>query len=259
MVTALRVVASVLAAVWAVLFFGIIDLTILFMWNEWFVEVAPLEVSWGALMTFFMAVPLVVVAVRPSLLWSGVVMNLIAAISLSLSATFTAYPAVLWLAFAALATSGIIAGIGLWGARRGAIDMVVPRFGVHWLLLILAVLGVPLWVPYIAHAAQALGVRPSDITLVWDHWPVQAAAGIAVLIGAFAAALLPHTRGLAVVAVSFCAAAIGVSAASHFALAVATETTLWGILCVLWGTSVALSGARGKGRPEATLSRSIED
>ena len=96
MMIVLRVAASVLAAVWAALFFAIIDLSILFVWNEWFIDVAPLEVSWGAFLTFFIVMPLVVVAVRPAVLWSTVTLDLVAAVSLALGAVVSAYPAALW-------------------------------------------------------------------------------------------------------------------------------------------------------------------
>lgn len=145
MVAALRVVALLLAAFWAMLGFGVIDLSLLFFPNPVFAPVMPLEVSWGAFVTFFLVVPLATTAVRPAAFWGAVGLGLIAAVIVTITAMLL---------------------LGAGGARRGRIP---------------------------------------------------------------------------VVAVAFCAAMIGVSAAGDAATPAATETVLWAAWCVSWGTAFALS------------------
>lgn len=241
MVAALRVVALLLAAFWSILGFGVIDLSLLFFPNPVFAAVMPLEVSWGAFVTFFLVVPLATTTVRPSAFWGAVGLGLIAVVALAAGAALTAYPPVLWMVAAGIGTIAAVLLLGLGAARRGRIPAAAPWFGVHWLLLLLALAGPLLWVPYTVHAAQSFGVLVDDVTMGIDHWPVQAAAGLAVMLGSLAAALVPRLRRLAVVAVAFCAAMIGVSAAGDAATPAATETVLWAAWCVSWGTAVALS------------------
>jgi len=111
------------------------------------------------------------------------------------------------------------------------------------------VAGVPLWWPYIAHAASAQGVLPGDDSLGIDHWPVQAAAGVAVMLAAFLAAALVEVRVLATVAAAVSASAIGVSMVADAETLVETETQLWSVLTVMWGTLVALALAAATRTP----------
>ncbi|RZU64219.1 hypothetical protein EV379_0513 [Microterricola gilva] len=241
MVAALRVVALLLAAFWAMLGFGVIDLSLLFFPNPVFALVMPLEVSWGSFVTFFLVVPLATTAVRPAAFWGAAGLGVIAIVALAVGAALMAYPPVLWMIAAVIVTVAAVLLLGVGGTRRGRIPAAPPLFGVHWLLLVLALAGPLLWVPYTIHAAQSFGVLVDDVTMGIDHWPVQAAAGVAVMLASLTAALVPRLRRLAVVAVAFCAAMIGVSAAGDATTPAATETVLWAAWCVSWGTAVALS------------------
>jgi hypothetical protein len=249
MEVALRVAAALLAAVWAVLFFGLVDLSILFMWNDYFAQVVPLEVSWGAFFTFFMVVPLVVVAVKPRRYGEAVLLASVTTVALIVGAVLSGDARPLWLAGAAAVSSGVLILFGITGSRRAGMQPPVPHIRVSWPMAVLAVAGVPLWWPYIGHAASAQGVLPGDDSLGIDHWPVQAAAGVAVMLAAFLAAALVEVRVLATIAAAVSASAIGVSMAAATETPVATETQLWSVLTVMWGTLVALALAAAMRTP----------
>jgi hypothetical protein len=248
-VVALRVAAGLLAAVWAVLFFALIDLSVIFLWNDDFVEVRPLEASWGAFLTFFMVVPLVVVAVRPRRYGEAVMLASVTTVALIIGAALSGDARPLWLAGAAAVSSGVLILFGTSLSRRAGMPPPVPHIQVSWPMAVLAVAGVPLWWPYIAHAASAQDVLPGDDSLGIDHWPVQAAAGVAVVLAAFLAAALVEVRVLATVAAAVSASAIGVSMAAGPQTSVATETPLWSVLTVMWGTLVALALAAAMRTP----------
>lgn len=249
MVVALRVAAALLAALWAVLFFALVDLSIIFMWNDYFADVVPLEASWGAFLTFFMVVPLIVVAVRPRRYGEAVLLAGVTTVAIIIGAALAADPRPLWLAAAAAVSGAVVLALGVWGRNAGVVPTAVLNLRVTVPMAVLAVAGVPLWWPYIAHAASAQGVLPGDMSLGIDHWPVQAAAGIAVMLAAFLAAVLVEVRVLAAIAAAMPASAIGVTMVASAGLPVATESALWSVFAVLWGTTVALALAAARRRP----------
>ena len=242
MILALRLVAGAFVAVWAILLFGVIDLATALSWREGWEESLVLEASWGALFTFFMVVPLLVVAVRPgryadAALWSGVT-----TVSLIGGAIITADATTLWLALAAVVTGGIVLALGLAGARRSGLPR-PGRPGVQpsWLLGALALGGLPLWSAYAASAASVPPGAPTPyISVAFDHWPVQAAFGIAVALASVIAVVFVEARTLAVCAAALSAVVLGVVMALSQELPVATESPLWCIGAVLWGALLAL-------------------
>lgn len=237
---ALRVVAAVLALLWAVPLFGVIDLSLLVFENPWFMPVAPLEVSWGSLFTYFLAVPMAVVVVWPSGLWGALAVNAVAVVALLAGAGLSLHWPAAVLALVVAVASLPLLPLGRRALRQGRLAPPAVRAEAHWPLLALSVLGLALWAPYTAHAVAAFGVLEDDITNGVSHWPVQVAAGSALMLGALTAALLPEPRRLAVVAVALSAVSIGVSAAAKPRVPAATETEQWGVLCVLWGVLFAL-------------------
>jgi hypothetical protein len=77
MTAGFRAVVALLGFLWAIIFFAVIDLSILFGGNDYFADVVQLEVSWGAFLTFFMVVPLFATALRPAAAPSAAVMSLL--------------------------------------------------------------------------------------------------------------------------------------------------------------------------------------
>lgn len=242
MILAVRLVAAVLAAVWAVPLFGVVDLVTALSWREGWEESLVLEASWGSLFTFFMAMPLLALVVRPERylgagLWSGVT-----ATALVGGAIIVAEPVVLWLALAAAVTGAIVVGLGL-GARRAGLPVPGrPRLQPSWFLAGLALIGLPLWATFAASTAQVPPGAPAEyLTIAFDHWAVQAASGIAVLLASVLAAFVVEVRGMAVWASALSAAVIGVIMALSQELPVATESPVWCIGAVLWGVLMALA------------------
>ena len=243
MILALRIIAGVLAAVWAMPLFGLVDLVTALSWREGWEESLLLEASWGALLTFFIMVPLLVVAVRPgrfaeAVLWSGVT-----AVSLVVGTIITGDAAALWLALIAAVTGAIVVALGLAATRRGGLPRPRrPRVQPSWLLGVLALAAIPLWGAYAASAASVPAGAPTPyISITFDHWPVQAASGIAVILASAIAAVVVGARTLGVCAAALSAAVIGVIMALSQELPVATESPLWSIGAVLWGVLLALA------------------
>ena len=235
--TAARVVAVVLALVATVLLMGVIDLLTLPGWvdqrYEWEV---PLEASWGALLTFFLAGAYLWVALRPRTPWPALLQLGIGALALAVSAA----AGLDWRPLA-LALGVVASALVLWVlAGRPATD---PRAG--WsprrAVLGLAALGVPLWVPYALEALRQsrAGVLGS-VTQGIEHWPVQGAAGVALVLGAVVLGLRDDARPLLRVAVSLSAVYIGMAELAYPDRAGAMGSLVWGVGVTLWGVLVAL-------------------
>lgn len=242
MILAVRIVAGVLAAVWAMILFGVTDLVTALSWREGWEESLLLEASWGALFTFFMVVPLLVVVVRPRRYAEAALWSAVTAVSLVGGTIVTGDATALWLALYAVVTGAIVVGIGLGGSRRAGVPRPArPRVQPSWLLGILALVGIPLWSAYAASASSVPPGAPTPyVTIAFDHWPVQAASGIAVFLASAIATVLVGARTLGVCAAALSAAALGVVMALSQEFPVATESPLWCIGAVLWGALFAL-------------------
>lgn len=238
---ALRIVSAVFALAYGTVLFGFIDLGALWISNPSFSESTHLEASWGSLLTFFGAIPLATLAVRPRALWATTAMLATVAGAVVAGAFVTRDPAALWLALVVAVNTAAVLPLGLALERRGALRLDPIRIRLAVVPLLLAIIGTPLWGVYVVHAAGRFGGPPVDLTLGLDHWPIQVATGIAVVLASFAAALLPVVRPLATSAAALSAAAIGVGAAAYPHSASATESPVWGIAVVFWGVAMALA------------------
>ena len=238
----IRLLAILFAAMWGLFGYAIIDLTVLLTWNAWFVPVLPLEASWGALLTFFVTVPFVVVAVRPRRWADAVVTGGVAVAALVAGAVLAADAATLLIAGVLALCVGGLAIPGSAGRRSGELLDAPPWRGrLDIPLLLLGLAAVPLWAPYVVNATAGADDLPSDVTLGLDHWPVHIAAGIAVPAGALVAATIVRIRTLAASASALSAITIGVAMAASQGRPAATESAHWSVVAVLWGASVLMA------------------
>jgi hypothetical protein len=238
---ALRIVAFVFALIWAIPLFAIVDLSTALTWREGWAETLALEASWGALFTFFMVLPLLALVFRPTRsievgLWSGVV-----AVSLVIGAVLFGDPVILLLAGFAVITGAIVVGLGVAARRADPTPPVRPHLRPSWLLLALALAGIPLWGTYVVHSTEPPGGVPSSVTIAFDHWPVQVGLGVAIMIASVLVALVVELRTIGLWACAFSAAVVGVIMALSQGLPVATESPVWCIVAVLWGTAMGLA------------------
>ncbi|MGZ5417404.1 MAG: hypothetical protein ACXWDI_09510 [Nocardioides sp.] len=168
---AARVVAGVTAALWAVGFFGIIDLLVVVAEDGGTTAFFMLEAGWGALVTFLIAAPLVALSVQPT---QGVHLAQLLAVAVAIAA------AAVWSGYLPqLIPAVLVAGNALVIAALTAARFVGPPLDpwLRWLVVAGAVGGG-------AFAAMAVDNHPMtvpDITLGLDHLPMQAAIGLAVI------------------------------------------------------------------------------
>ncbi|WP_341358924.1 hypothetical protein V5H98_14335 [Georgenia sp. M64] len=233
-----RVVAALFALIAAFILMGLIDLLTLPGWvNQDFEWEVPLEASWGALFTFFLAGAYVWVALYPQAPWPAFVQLAISGLALLVSAVAGTD----WRPLA-LATGVAVSGLLLWRLVGRPVPAVPGgRPSAPWAMLAVAVLGVPLWLPYAltAFSQSRAGVLGS-ITQGIEHWPVQGAVGVALMVGSLALAVWDDGRPLLRVAVSLSAVYIGMAELAYPDRAGAMGSLLWGIGVTLWGLLVAL-------------------
>lgn len=232
-----RSAAIVFAFVAMVVLMGLIDLFTLLGWvdqqYEWEV---PLEASWGALFTFFLAGAYIWVALFPHTPTPAFLQLTIAATALLVSAVAGADWRPLAVAVG-VAASGLVLWLLLGRPAFGG----MTRVTVRWAPLGVAVVGLPLWLPYTLDAfAQSRAGVLGTITQGIEHWPVQGAAGVAIVLASVAMGLWADARPLLRVAVSLSAVYIGMAELAYPDRAGAMGSLLWGVGVILWGVLVAL-------------------
>jgi hypothetical protein len=173
-----RACAVVLAFFWAVLFFGVIDLTVVFDQTPGFYDSYLLETGWGVLYTWLVAAPLIGLTVQPTLT------ALFAQLAVVGGCIAVA-------AHAALAWGQLIPAAGLLGSAAAvyALSPALNRtichdgydstpFAPHWPVLVVATAAVPVAVAVAADLIAGYWQRrppTDDDTIGLDHWPTQAA------------------------------------------------------------------------------------
>jgi hypothetical protein len=238
-----RVVAWLMVAVSAVGLFGIVDLMTLPGWvDQRYVWAVSLEASWGSLMTFVVAASYASIALNPRSPWAGTVLLAVAGMALVLSAIFGTDTRPLPLALIVA-----VPAVGLLYSSRQEIAPPSRSLRPAWLHLLMGAAGVPLWLPYSIHALQMSRLEPNAGHDTWgiEHWPVQGAVGITVLVAALLMGWWSQGRPLLRVSISLSAVYIGVAMLAYPDRAGAMESPMWGVAMVLWGTVLALLPANG--------------
>jgi hypothetical protein len=247
---AFRWVASLLAVFWGFFFFGLIDLFV-FLQGATFHEALLLETGWGLLFVFLVAAPPVVAAIRPhpGAVVAGRQIGLVA-IAAGLGALWSSSVSHLLVAGGLLLTALLIVVILPYRPRFTASSWAWLR----WALVIGA--AVP-WLGYAsASAASARSAEPpQEITLGLDHWPIQSALAIAVVLVSGLAATLPRGSMTPTWTVGIAAAWLGVVAWVNPDLA-ASMSRPWATAALAWAVAFVIAmhlsnarQSRGRNRP----------
>jgi hypothetical protein len=233
-----RRLAGLMAAVAAVVLFGIADLMTLPGWvDQRYIWAVSLEASWGSLLTFIVAGSYASIALNPRQPWPGAVLLAVAAAALALGSVFGADARPLPLAAIVVGPAVVL----VWLARDHAGPF--PRtFKPSWPYLLPALAGLPLWISYAVHAFTMSRLEPNAGHETWgiEHWPVQGAAGLVLAASGLILAWWVPGRPLVRVAASLSAAYIGTAMLAYPDRDGAMGGPLWGIAMVLWGTVLAL-------------------
>ena len=236
-VRAVKALAWLMAALAAVVLFGLVDLGTLLGWSDpRYAWAVPLEASWGALLTFVISGSYVWIALVPDRSWPAVVQLGISGTALAVAGAAGLDGSPVWLAVPVAGSAFMFA----WLTRETAGNF--PRL---WSLnpahLLLAAAGVMIWAPYAFHAlAISRTGSVHDDTWGINHWPVQGATGLTLGACALAMACWVPARVLLRLTVAMSAAWIGAADLAYPDRAGAMDGPLWGICVVLWGTAVAL-------------------
>ncbi len=250
---AVRLGAAASALFWALLFFGLIDLSVIVTSRPEFVGYVPLEASWGALFTFFVAGALVAAAWRPDDTRAPAAQLLIVTVALLVASAATGDRDLLPVA-AAVGASSLLLGVA---ARRATTT------GSGWHpdlpLLAVAAVGAPFWVAHAVHAIDVAraGAGPGD-EFTWDisHWPMHVAAVLTVAAAALVAALWQPGRVLLATSTCLAGLALGLASLLRPEAYAALPGRLPAAVVVLWSVAIgalALHGRalrpRGRGGP----------
>ncbi|WP_156312954.1 hypothetical protein [Micromonospora sp. HK10] len=254
--TAQRLVAGLLALLWAVPGFGLIDLEVTVAPDEVWRPVAILDGGWGLFVTAYIVAGLVLVMIRPS--WATEIAGQLTGIAalLAVSAGLAREYTVWWMLLALLLPAGAFAGLAALDRRRGAPvggERAAPvRPSVRWAYAGLAVVGAAPWTGYALdmYRANRDQLPPNEITNDVNHWAVQGAFAMTLVGFAALAALRPSLRRFNAVRVGVCAAYFGICSL-RFPESAAALSTSTAALAVAWGVAVLLVSAvdRPAGRP----------
>jgi hypothetical protein len=141
--------------------------------------------------------------------------------------------------------AGLLAGLASAARRRGTGDRTQSTgAGLVRPLAALAAVGAVPWLVYAADmcAANREGRLPLEITNDVNHWAIQGALAVALVLFTVLAALRPSLRRFNAVRAGICAAYLGVCSL-RFPDVAAALPTVWAVLAVVWGVALAAVSA----------------
>jgi hypothetical protein len=227
-----RLLVAGFALSWLVLpGFGVIDLLV--TWSSAWPEV--LEAGWGLFFTVLVAVPFVLVAVRPDAARPAITQLAVAVLALAVSAVATR-EARLGAFVAALAVETVIAGAVVRRPGEGS------WLGLSRPLLVLGGIGA---VPWLIYAWQMWGLDredrfDSDFTVGIDHYSVQGALGLALALLPLLAAVRGDLRPFVPVCAGLAAAYLGLVSVA-WSDAAGGLGTVWSGAAIAWGLALLVS------------------
>jgi hypothetical protein len=231
---AVRLLAVLCALTWLVLpGFGLIDLSV--TWDpDWPVV---LEASWGVFMTVLVGGSFLAIAVRPTRAAPATTTLLVSLAT--------------WLVAAAAGLEWPLLGYVALLALQLPLVLLVPdrerlrpvAWSVSRPLLVLAALGI---VPWLVHAERMFasnrrnaGVLIGDVTMGVDHYAVQGALALALVVLSLVAACWPRGRRYLGTSVGLCAGYVGLVSFA-FPVTWAGLSPLWSVLAMTWGGAIAV-------------------
>jgi hypothetical protein len=216
---------------WVVPAMGVIDLSV--TWDEDWPVV--LEAGWGVVMTVGLGLPFLLAAVRPSLARPALVQVYVVTAALLTGAALGLEPQTWWI-FAMLVIE--VPFLRLLAARAPA-----PRQGAHRPLLVLGALSALAWIPYAWTMAEAnrQTLPDSDITNDVDHFAVQAALGVALVLLPAAGGLWTPGRRLFATSTALMAVYLGLVSFSWPGQP-AGVSQLWSVVTMTWAAAILVAG-----------------
>jgi hypothetical protein len=235
-----RVAAAIFALTWLVLpGFGVIDLSV--TWNaDWPVM---LEAGWGLLFSGLVGAAFLAIAVSPRRAAAPITQLLAVTAALALSAVLSDEWRLLTLAAAVgLETAG------LWLAA-GRVPLRPHRAALSRPLAALAMVGAVPWLLYAVtmYRANRQGAA-IDITLGINHYAVQGALALALVILAGLASEWPHLRRLTGTLIGLVAIYLG-TVSLFWQGTLAGYDKGWSALTVAWGAGIAALSVLSRANP----------
>jgi hypothetical protein len=243
-----RVIALLLAVFWGYVFFGVYDLFV-FLQGSGFHESFHLETGWGLFFLFIVAAPLIAVTFAPeTVLPAALQQVLLACVALAVAAVLSASPKHLLPAAGLGATTALVAAVS---ARVRVARAIRRRWS--WGPGAFVVVGAGPWFAYALAMAETARAR-RHVSLTWslNHWPVQAALAVGIVLVAALVATFPPGWPISTWCVGVCAVWFGVACCVYPDLD-ASLGRLWGAAAIAWGLGfVAATHLAAAGRPSAT-------
>jgi len=237
-----RVLAALLAVVAAVPFFGLVDLSTLVGLadpsEQWPV---PVEASWGSFFTVLVAGAYGWIAIARNA-WPGFLQLGITTVSLLFAAAGGLDPGPLLIAVGIGLSAALLLVLG---GRRGRVQPDPPRrwsqLRDRWPETLLAAAALVLWLPYaLAALARSRAGAGSDVTNGFEHWPVQGATGLALLLTAIALAVWAPGPRLLGVSAGITGGLIAIAALLYPDRIGATEGTIWAVAALAWALVIGI-------------------
>jgi hypothetical protein len=232
---AARALSGVFAFSWLVLpGFGVIDLSV--TWNADWPQV--LEAGWGLFASVIVAAAFVLLAVWPRAAMPGTSQLVVATASLAVSAV-AANEARLFVLVAFLGLQTAIVGGLLAGAWQRGIQPWRPLSrSSRSLFLVAAAAAIP-WLSYALHmwALNRENRSDSDVSLGIDHYSVQGALALALVVLPVSAALRADLRPFLPVCTSVAASYLGLVSLA-WPDAAGGLGRVWSIAAIAWGLAL---------------------
>ena len=234
-VFAARALSCLFAASWLVVpGFGLIDLSV--TWNAEWPQV--LEAGWGLFATVIVAAAFVRVAAWPRTATPGIAQLVVATVSLAVAALVATETKLLVLV-ALLGPQTAIVGALLGPAWRKDAELQRARSRSSRLLLMVAAAGAVPWLSYALHmwTLNREDRSDGDVSLGIDHFSVQGALALALVLLPVSAGLRADLRPFVAVCTSVAAAYLGLVSLAWPDAAGALGRP-WSVAALAWGLAL---------------------
>jgi len=231
-----RLAGALFAVSWAVLpGFGVIDLSVTVQPTDEFRGAVPVDAGWGLLTTVLLGGAFVWTALRPHQFAIAAVQIVTVGLALTVSAVAGSESGAFVLG--ALAVSEVL-----------VVGTLLPRehdtafsIDVSWPLAATAAVAAGAWFAYAADmwAANRQDRAPEEITMGMNHWAIQGALGLAIVLLASVVALWAPGRRFIGISTAAVAIYLGVSS-YRFPDAAGAYGQTWSVLSVAWGVVTAI-------------------
>ncbi|HEX6871242.1 MAG TPA: hypothetical protein VF163_09100 [Micromonosporaceae bacterium] len=227
--------------------FGLADLMVTISPTPGWVMYSVLEAGWGLLATMFISAAFMAAAIRPQWTYEIAVQVVAVAAALAAAAVAASEPRLWWFVAGLIAQLGLLVWLARisgrpWSDATAEATLWSGDAWSRWPMLVMVALGAGPWLVYAVDmfAANRAGLGPVDLTVGVNHWAVQGALALSLILLSVTSIKRPPLRRFSAVRVGLAAAYLGLCSLRQ-PDAGAALPAMWSVAAIVWGAAVVMA------------------